>query len=445
MPEENVEKTAPKKQSHPMDGLMSQSMTKPFPRVGEFVTGTVIQVGKHEVIIDIPGLTTGIVRGWEIVDASGDMSDLKVGDEVQATVIDLENERGMMELSFRIAGHRKAWDNLNKIRTEGEIVEVKALEANKGGLIVELGRVLGFLPVSQLAPEHYPRVEGGNKTKILDKLKELVGVVFKVKIIDIDEADEKLIVSEKAVEEDKHVKALVGYSVGDEIEVKISGIVDFGLFVEIPAKDGNDEHGINSVEGLIHISEISWQRVDDLREKFSIGDVVKAQIIEIKNAKVSLSLKRLLDDPWKKATEYYSVGQIVKGKVTKVSDFGAFVELQHDIHGLAHISELAISDSEDPKQSVQVGSEYEFKIVNMEPEEHRLGLSRRAAVIGDDGGENKSSDENKSANEGTEQSGEEKANDSSADASEDGTSSKTSVATESVPVDTDESKQEKDA
>lgn len=363
-----------------MDALISQSVSKPMPRVGEFVTGTIIQVGKHEVIIDIPGLTTGIVRGWEVVDASGEMTGLKVGDEVQATVIDLENERGMMELSFRIAGHRKAWDNLNAIKSAGEVVEVKALEANKGGLIVELGRVLGFLPVSQLSPENYPRVEGGNKSKILDKLKELVGSTFKVKVIDIDEADEKLIVSEKAVEEDKNVRALVGYAVGDELEVKISGIVDFGLFVEIPAKDGGDNaEGIKTVEGLIHISEISWQRVDDLRSRYSIGDTVKAQIIEIKNAKVSLSLKRLLDDPWKKATEYYSVGQIVRGTVTKVSDFGAFVELQHDIHGLAHISELALTDSEDPKKSVEIGKEYEFKIVNMEPEEHRLGLSRRAA------------------------------------------------------------------
>lgn len=367
----------------PMERLIADSVNKSFPKVGDVIKGIVVSSGKNEVIIDIPGVTTGIVRGWEVEDESGQMTDLSVGIEVQATVLDLENEKGMMELSFRVAGHRKAWDHLKQLKDSGEIVAVKTTEANKGGLIVELGRVLGFLPVSQLSSEHYPRVEGGNKTKILDRLKEYVGQEFKVKVIDLDESEEKLIVSEKAIDAEEQMAAIAGYAVGEEVEVKISGIVDFGLFVELPVRYGEGKsapEGLEdqqSVEGLIHISEVSWQRVDDLKDLFKTGKMVKAKIIEIADSKVSLSIKRLLPDPWQDATKHFKVNQIVDGTVVKINDFGAFIELEHNIHGLAHISELGADINQAP---LEVSKAYQFKIINMEPEAHRLGLSRQINV-----------------------------------------------------------------
>jgi len=386
------------KTQEPMEKLVTDSVSKSFPKVGDLITGNIVSIGKNEVIIDLPGLTTGVVRGWELEDESGQMSDLKIGEDIQATVLDLENERGMIELSFRVAGHRKAWDNLEAIKSSGEIITTKAVEANKGGLIVNLGKVLGFLPVSQLSSENYPRVEGGNKAKILDKLKEYIGKEFRVKIIDLDEVEEKLIVSEKAINEAKKMVALSGYKVGDELEVKISGLVDFGLFVVLPASpelqqgkpaatpdettptessteaEPKKTDQVQNLEGLVHISEVAWQRVDNLSKLFKVGDTVKAKIIDIINSKVSLSIKRLLPDPWEDAVKHFKVGQVVKGKVLKLNDFGAFVELDHNIHGLAHISELK---AEDSSSMLELGSTYDFKIINMEPAAHRLGLSRR--------------------------------------------------------------------
>lgn len=286
---------------------------------------------------------------------------------------------------------------LKQAQKENTTVEVKTIEANKGGLIVELGKVLGFLPVSQLSPEHYPRVEGGKKERIHEKLKEYVGQMFTVKVIDVDESEEKLIVSERSVEEDKQIEALSGYAVGDELDVKIVGIVDFGLFVEIPLKDAGEKNETQTLEGLIHISEISWQRVDNLQSQYKVGDEVKAKIIEIKGNRVSLSIKQLLPDPWKDATEHFAVGQVVKGKVIKMNDFGAFVELEHNIHGLAHISEI------DPNiasgSGLEIGNEYEFKIVNMDVAAHRLGLSQKALTQSSAGAH--ASNENQESEKGT--------------------------------------------
>ncbi len=362
---------------HPMDSVVSTYIAKKIPKLYDFVTCKVVKVSKNEVILEIPGLTTGVVRGWEIYDESGqiDISKLKEGDEVQAVVIDVENEKGMIELSFRLVGHQRAWDNLRKLKETQEVVEVKAIEANKGGMIIEMGRILGFLPVSQLNPEHYPRVSEGNKNKILEKLKQYVGETFRVVVIDVDEKEQKLIVSEKAANLDKHNKYLSYYKVGEEIEVTVTGVVDFGLFVELPLKDEfkDKEDAPKKIEGLVHISEVSWQRVDDIKKMYKVGDKVKAKIMTIQDGRVTLSIKRLKEDPWKNVDKYYKVGQQVKGKVIQISTYGAFVELDHDIHGLVHVSKLG---SEEEKASLEVGKEYDFKIINIEPSERRLGLAK---------------------------------------------------------------------
>ena len=250
-------------------------------------------------------MTTGVVRGRELFDESGMYSDLKIGDRAEATVLELENEMGEMELSFRTAGHRRAWDELTKLMREGMVIDVPVLDANRGGLLIKVSRIDGFLPVSQLTPEHYPRVEGGDKNRILEHLGKYVGQKFRVKVIDVNETDEKLIVSEKAAWEEEQRDLIRTYHNDDIITGRVTGVVDFGCFVEFGP----------GLEGLVHISEMAWQRVENPRTIVKVGDEVRAQIIGIEGMKISLSFKRLTDDPWKKAAEKYTVGETVKGKL----------------------------------------------------------------------------------------------------------------------------------
>lgn len=336
-----------------------------FPAVGETVKGAVISVGRNEVRIDLNGLAVGLVRGPEL----DPNLHLTPGDEVEATVVELDNEFGELELSLKGADRKKAWERLRELMGTGNPLTVKVLEANKGGLIVRLEGVAGFLPVSQLSPENYPRVAGGEKHKILEKLKALVGQNLEVKPIDVNEDAEKLIVSEKAVWETKQQSVLANYKVGDTVSGAVTAVTDFGAFVRF------DEN----LEGLVHISEIAWQRIEHPRDVLKVGDTVRAEIINIEGSKIFLSMKRLIEDPWKSVGERFKTGQVVKGRVLKINPFGLFVELDPDIHGLAHISELSSKPVKDVNEIARVGDEFDFKIVSIDPENHRLGLSLRRA------------------------------------------------------------------
>jgi ribosomal protein S1 len=351
-----------------MSQLLEQESSIALPNVNDTVEGVVISAAKNEVCIDINGLVVGVVRGPELFDESGDFSNLNVGDKVTATVLELENENGELELSFRQAGHKKAWEKLEALHGTNEVVDAQIMDANKGGLIVRVGRVSGFLPVSQLSVEHYPRVEGGNKAKILERLQTYITQHFRVKVIDVDEADEKLIVSEKMAKAEQQQEKISQYKVGDNISGKVTGVVDFGAFVEFG----------DNLEGLVHISEIAWQRIDNPKEYLKVGDEVAAQIIAIDNGKISLSIRNLIKDPWLDVVQRYKIGDTVQGKVLKLNPFGAFVELDADIHGLAHISELSYRKLNSPAEILNENDIYDFKVISIEPGKHRLGLSYKA-------------------------------------------------------------------
>jgi small subunit ribosomal protein S1 len=368
-----VSKVKVLKKSKIMDDLLLRNEAKTIPKVGDLVEGRVISVSKNGVHLDIDGLTTGVVRGKEIYDEAGEYSEIKPEDIVAATVLELENENGELELSFRYAGHQKAWDLLNTLKRSQEITEAKIIDANKGGLMIKVGNVVGFLPVSQLTIEHYPRVEGGDKNRILQSLKKFIGSFFKVKVIDVNEAEEKLIVSEKSAWEEKQQKTLSHFKVGDVVEGKITGVVDFGAFIEFGDQT-------ETLEGLIHISELAWQRIDDPKQIVKVGETVKAQIISIDGSKISLSMKKLVEDPWKNVGKKYTVGEKIKGKVLKLNPFGAFVELDQDIHGLIHISEITDSAGKI-KNEIKENESYDFYIISLEPSEHRLGLSFKKPEI----------------------------------------------------------------
>jgi len=338
-----------------------------LPKPGDLVTGTIVSVDSGAVRIDVGGIMIGVVRGPELFTESSQYTGLKIGDEVEATVLERENEMGEMELSFRAAGEKRVWDHLMTLMNDGIAMKSKVLGANKGGLMMQVDAVTGFMPVSQLSPDNYPRVPGGDKNRILEELKKLVGQELEVKVIDANQKDGKLIVSEKAVWEDEQKAVLDSYSIGDIIDGEVSALTSFGVFVKFG----------EGIEGLVHISEIVWQRIDHPKDVLKVGDRVKAQIIDLNKSKIYLSIKRLIEDPWKTVKDTYSIGQIVEGTVHKVEPFGLMVRLDEDIHGLAHISELSntpIRDVEELQSKFAVGSNYKFEIVSIEPTEHRLGL-----------------------------------------------------------------------
>jgi small subunit ribosomal protein S1 len=346
-----------------------------IPNVGDVLEGTVIEVYSNYILLDLGSLGTGIVLGKEVKDGLG-TTKIKKGDVVSATLTDIENEDGYIELSIREASYGKSWDDLESKKDTQDIVMTKVLDANRGGLMVELNGINGFLPVSQLSSEHYPRVEDGDKNKILELLKKLVGKEIQVKIIDADKESEKLIVSEKAAMSEKERKVVSQLNVGDVVSGEISGVVDFGAFIKflpISKKDSNNE--ADKLEGLVHISELAWQLIDDPREIVKTGDRVEAQIIGIDDTRISLSMKALKKDPWVDIESKYKVGDSVQGKVDKINPFGAFVYLDKDIHGLAHVSEFREVYPDKKMEDVLVaGENYEWKILSIEPKEHRMGL-----------------------------------------------------------------------
>jgi len=333
------------------------------PQIGQLITGKVVSVTNKEIHVDVGGLTTGIVRGHELFEGTFGYKDIKVGDEVEATVLDLENENGEMELSFRFAGQQKLWDRFYDLQRSEEVIPVTILEANKGGLLVELENMKGFLPVSQLTPEHYPRIPGGDKHKILEKLRSYVGEEFKVKVLDVDQEEEKLIVSEKAAWEEKQKEVLQKFEPGQKVKGTISALADFGAFLAFG--DG--------IEGLIHISEIAWQRVELPKDILQVGDEVEAIILKVDGAKIFLSLKRLAENPWDSVKDKYTVGQTVEGKILKINPYGFFVEVEPEIHGLAHISELG-KRGVNLEDIAQIGEIHTFTIISLNPEAHRMGL-----------------------------------------------------------------------
>ena len=332
-----------------------------IPKTGEVIEAKVIAIKPNIAYLDLGNFKTGVILGSEIKKHPQEFKKIKPEDAITVKIISIENEDGYVEVSLLKAGEEKTWQGLREKMENGEIMETIVSRANKGGLMIEINGIEAFMPVSQLSSIHYPRVEGGDKVKILGELNRLIGQTIKVKIIDLDPREGKLIVSEKATEEKKLKEELEKYKVGDVVEGIITGIVDFGAFIKF-----------DNLEGLIHISEIDWQIIDNPAEFFKVGDKVKAKIIEITEDRVSLSTKALKENPWSNVEEKYQTGQIVKGQVTKFNPFGAFVKLDKHIQGLAHISEFG---TEKKMQEVlEINKEYEFKILSIKPSEYRMAL-----------------------------------------------------------------------
>ena len=328
--------------------------------VGDTVSGKVLSVKKHEILIDLGAHGVGLVPRKEASFAR----DLEVGQEVTASVIDTEMDDGMVLLSMRKAVKDKGWDEIaGKLEAE-EIVEVTPFDANRGGLLVEYEGIRGFLPVSQLSAEHYPRVGSADKDEILQRLNSLVGKPIKVRILDASKKDNKLIFSEKEAIKDTLAARFAEMAVGDKVKGLVTGVVDFGVFVNV---DG--------IEGLVHISEISWERVNNPSDYVKTGDVIEAKIIAIDKERLSLSMKQLTDDPWLSEVEALEKGATVEGTVTRITPFGAFVQISPAVEALVHVSELGEGNDVDPEKVFTLNERKEFKVLDIDREGRKISLS----------------------------------------------------------------------
>lgn len=333
-----------------------------FLKIGDIIEGKIINKGRSAVYLDLGPIGTGIIYGREYQEAKQTVKNLKIGDPLFVKVMDLENEDGYIDLSLNQAGQELAWDLLQQKKETGETFKAKILSANKGGLLAEVSEINAFLPVSQLSPEHYPRVEGGDISKILRELQEFVGKELEVTILDLSQKENKLILSEKAKGLEKLKEVLKAYKVGDLVEGEITGVVDFGAFIKFG----------EGLEGLIHISELDWSMVRDTNEFVKTGEKVQAKIIDITDDRVSLSLKALKKDPWDDTAQQYKKGDVLNGTVTKLNPFGAFIQITPKIQGLCHISEFGTAAKMEEK--LKIGGTYEFQIVSLDPAEHRMSL-----------------------------------------------------------------------
>ena len=343
-----------------MDDLLAQAgdSVKQLT-VGETVDGTVLSVKKHEILIDLGPLGVGLVPRREVSLSKN----YNVGDSVIASVIDTELEDGYSLLSLRKAAKDRGWDEVVAKLESGEIITVVPYDANRGGLLVEYEGIRGFLPVSQLSAEHYPRVGSSDKDEILQRLNSLVKKDIKARILDADRKANKLIFSEKEAVKEGLAERFQKLAIGDTVTGVVTGVVDFGVFVNV-----------EGIEGLIHISEISWERVNNPSDYVKVGQTIEAKIIAIDKERLSLSMKQLTKDPWLDEVEQFKPGEKVEGTVTRITPFGAFVQLSPAVEALVHVSELG-GDGTDPEKVFTLNERKEFTVLDIDKENRKISLS----------------------------------------------------------------------
>ena len=344
-----------------MDRILNESANPPL--IGDLVEGPVINIEKSAVYIDLAPFGTGIIMGREYITARDIIKKVNIGDVVAAKVVDTNNKDGYIELSLKEARQALIWSEAEAAINNKSILELPIIEANKGGLIIQWQGISGFLPASQLKTEHYPRVTDGDKDKILEELKKLVGTKISVSIISAIPKEGKLIFSEKSPETKDKERIIGKYKVEDVVNGTVTGIVDFGVFVKL--EDG--------LEGLVHISEIDWSLVEDPRALFKVGQKIKVKVIEIKDGKISLSVKALKENPWVEASKKYKKDMLVQGVVIKFNKHGALTSIEEGVAGLVHVSEFG--SEEKLRNNLELGKSYNFKITLFDVKEQKMALS----------------------------------------------------------------------
>ena len=338
--------------------------------VGGNAEGIVIDIDKNSMYVDLSPYGTGIIFGKEFLSIKDIIKNINVGDNITAQVVDLEGEEGYIELSLKEARKATIWAEAEQHFRDGTTLSLTVKEANKGGLMITWQGISGFLPASQLSSDNYPKVSGGDKNRILMELQKLVGEKLDVHVITVDPKEEKLIFSEKKGGSSRskgssaNKKDLVSnYSVGDELDAEVTGIVDFGVFVKLEEE----------LEGLVHISEISWSLVENPESLYSIGDTVRVKVIDVDEEKVSLSIKALKENPWQLAKSKYQKDQEVEAVVIRYNEHGALVSVEEGVAGLVHVSDF--KDLDDLKSQIELGKSYSFVINAFDADKQKMTLS----------------------------------------------------------------------
>jgi len=343
-----------------LGSIVDRSANK--PEIDSLVEGPVILIAKSSVYVDLAPFGVGIIYGREFINAKDVINKINLGDIVKAKIVETENENGYTELSLKEARQALAWSEAEKAIKTKTVLNLEVKDANKGGLILEWQGIQGFLPASQLKADHYPRVLDSDKDKILKELKKLVGEHISVMIISTLPKEGKLIFSEKDNNPEEKKEILSKYNIGDNLDCTVAGIVDFGIFLKL--EDG--------LEGLVHISELDWGLVEDPRNIFKVGDKVKAKVIEIKDGKISLSVKALKENPWKEFEGKLKKGDIIKGVVIKYNKHGALVSIKEGVAGLVHNS--TFPSETKLREKLELGKNYNFQITLFEPKDQKMTL-----------------------------------------------------------------------
>ena len=343
-----------------LSSVVNRSANK--PEIDSLVEGPVILIEKSSVYVDLAPFGIGIIYGREFINAKDVINKINLGDIIKAKIVETENENGYTELSLKEARQALAWSEAEKAIKTKTILNLEVKDANKGGLILEWQGIQGFLPASQLKADHYPRVLDSDKDKILKELKKLIGEHISVMIISTLQKEGKLIFSEKDNNPEEKKEILSKYNVGDNLNCTVAGIVDFGIFLKL--EDG--------LEGLVHISELDWGLVEDPRNIFKVGEKVKAKVIEIKDGKISLSIKALKENPWKEFEGKLKKGDIIKGVVIKYNKHGALVSIKEGVAGLVHNS--TFPSETKLREKLELGKNYNFQITLFEPKDQKMTL-----------------------------------------------------------------------
>jgi len=354
-----------------MESLLNeQELSVDLPQAGEIRKGTIASISPSQILVSIGAKSEGVVSGRELDQlTSEEVQALQVGQEVHVFVINPEDENGNVVLSMKRAQEQISWDDVEKLVTDGAVIESKIVGFNKGGLIASVEGLRGFIPSSQIGALRRSQISGETPEQ---KYQKMIGQPISVRVIEVDRERRRLILSERAASSESRQslkeRVIDGLEEGQVYTGRVTSLANFGAFINI-----------NGADGLVHLSELSWDHIEHPREALEVGQEVKVKVINVDREKkrIGLSVRALLDDPRRSRIEKYSVGQLVEGKITRLTKFGAFARLEDDVEGLIHISELADHRVEHPKEVLKEGDTKTLRVIRIDPDQRRIGLSLR--------------------------------------------------------------------
>jgi small subunit ribosomal protein S1 len=369
--QENLQGEPVNQNNQSMEALLeNDAFSVELPQAGEIRQGTIASISQGQILVSIGAKSEGVISGreLEVIDAE-ERDAFEVGQEIPVFIVSPEDSNGNVVLSFKRAQEQMAWTSVEEQMEDDAIIESKVIGYNKGGLIVGVHGLRGFVPASQISALRRSQAVGDTPEQ---RWAKMIGEPISVRIIEVDKSRRRLICSERAAGSES--RQSIKERVIEELEEgkvytgRVTSLADFGAFVNI-----------NGADGLVHLSELSWDRIQHPSEILEVGQEVKVKVINIDREKkrIGLSLRALSDDPWRSRIENFSVGQLVEGVITRLTKFGAFARLEGDIEGLIHISEISETRIEHPKEVLKEGEVVALRIIRIDPEQHRIGLSLR--------------------------------------------------------------------